>query len=177
MDRIATDYDDYWRTLDYTIYDSTGIKESLGIKEPIGVKDPIGIKDPMGADIKEPIKNSTNSFANLVLGNCVGRPDDSGLLKHEEIKTELSYNDDGTLRTSSNQCPSQEYSEIKCVIKQEPQDVIDECSVPALEDLPTPPHQENVDALLDILKEVQRDWYVENSFFLLRKINNSVPLG
>lgn len=141
LDRISTDFDDYWRNLDYTIYDSQSLHKKISEHS------------------KEMNKNSTtNSFTNLAVGSSASHTSDScSVVKTEEIKTEFPYNDDSSLRTSYCEFSSEGVSETKCIVKQEPQE-IEECAVPTVDDSVKAVQQENVDEMLDILREVQKDW-------------------
>lgn len=154
LDRVSTDYDDYWRTLDYTIYESSNdrIKEKL-------------CKDD------EVFRNSTTDiFNNLGLGNnSLGQPiaiDSNVSLKTKDIKLELV--DDGITMDSSVSRTS--FSSVRsgdgstdCVIKQEPPDMCPDQSVPIMNN---EVESEDLNDMVETLRAVQRDWSVLNNIYM-----------
>lgn len=97
LDRLSND--DFWRTLDYTIYE-TKEKRSIVANKNI-------------------VKDSTNSLTNLEVGNSLNHKNSNNY-----IKTEISHNNIIS-RTSVSEVSSESVSDNQC-IKQEPMEIEEE---------------------------------------------------
>ncbi|KAF5304769.1 hypothetical protein FQA39_LY09546 [Lamprigera yunnana] len=128
LDRVATNVDDFWRTVDFTIYDpkSTECKTS---------------------EIKQDHCSGFNSnlVTNLDIGSHLNN--NSNYLK-TNIKHEFNHNDTN-LRTSVSESVFSENS----VIKQEPTDNIEEWSTPVGNN-----SSKEQQEMVEFLQEVRRDW-------------------
>ncbi|KAK4885725.1 hypothetical protein RN001_001996 [Aquatica leii] len=129
LDRVATNLDDFWRTVDFTIYDpkSTECKTSE-------------IKEERSSDL------NTNLVTNLGVGSHLNN--NSNYLKID-VKNEVNRQDTN-LRTSVSESVLSESS----VIKQEPEDAVDEWSIPVEDNVMKEQQQE----MVEFLQEVRRDW-------------------
>ncbi|KAJ8952863.1 hypothetical protein NQ314_007469 [Rhamnusium bicolor] len=130
LDRMSTDYDDFWRTLDFSITEPNNVQETKDAIEAVSVE-----------------ASNSNSIPQTV------------------IKSEFSVShvNSGNVRTS--ECVSSgSGGSIKFEIKKEPEEVQEE-GVKPLEPVST---KEEKDEMVDFLRSLRRDWYVEfYQFFFL----------
>lgn len=126
LDRISTDYDDFWRKLDFSI--------------------------------TEPGNKSHSREESHQIGEAT-----SSIVQQTDIKSEfsVSHADSGSIRTSD----SVSVDSFNFEIKKEPADVQEEGVVP-MEPVPS---KEDKDEMVEFLRSLRRDWYVEFSlpFFFI----------
>lgn len=99
LDRLSNEEDDFWRTLDYTIYEKKDITTNMANKSTVN--------------------DSTNSFTNL-LGNGLNHRNSNNNIR-TDFKTEYSQNNSSS-RTNISEVFSESVSENQCT-KQETIDV------------------------------------------------------
>lgn len=152
LDRISTSMDDFWRTLDFTIYEPERITKSTECRAS-------DVKDEHSTD------SNINSFTNLDISSHLNNY--SNTLK-TSFKTELSSRD-SNLRTSVSESVFSANSEIK----QEPEEITEEWSIPSEINTCS---QDQEPEMIEFLEEIRRDWYVHKllkfckSLFVLSSI-------
>lgn len=99
MDRLSNDYDDFWRTADYTIYEKRDTKSNVANKSTV--------------------TSNANTLTNL-LGNGLNHRNSNNNIR-TDFKNDFSHIDSSS-RTSKSEVFSESVSEKQC-IKQEPIEV------------------------------------------------------
>lgn len=123
LDRVTTDVDDFWRNVDFTIYDPKLVS----------------------SEIKS--ENCTDSITNLDVGSHLNNH--SNYFK-TDIKNEVIV-ENSHLRTSVSEGA---FSENGCTVKQEPEESVEEWSIPAESNFP----KEQQHEMVEFLQEVRKDW-------------------
>lgn len=137
LDRLSSELDDYWRTLDFTIYDSQ--TKTNTTEHKVSVKEETDVNNFTYLD--------SNIYANSSNNN----------LKAPSTSVVTGYCDN--LRTSVGDS----FSESDCSrCKQEPVDGQEEDL--STQDVKNYPR--NTDEMVEILRSVQREWQVFFMFFL-----------
>lgn len=139
LDRLSSNADDFWRTLDFTIYEP-----NLTIPQCKSV-----------GDVKSNVNSNKNLYTNLDVNSHLNNHID--FLK-TNVKSELNYNDN-SVRTSVNSVDNGSFVNISHVIKQEPEEVNEEwSSSTAAYNVGSRDSQK--DDTLKFLEEIRKDWYV-----------------
>lgn len=173
LDRVTTDYDDLWRTLDFTIVEPQRIPSETSAAsrdEIIGDTIPIGVGDASSVVVKSELVVSANSCSNV--GGATWTNDgytvDSGIYSGTSGSISVSSNSFGSNRIDS--APSASATNFTSFeVKKELIDVKDEDGVAPLVDVQQ--HQqeqqkqtvvvkteEDKDEMVECLRSLRRDW-------------------
>lgn len=133
LDRITTDFDDYWRKLDYTIFDPHSKKET-------------NVATVVSDHKLDNLMNSNTDGSPARAVNLV-----SGI--RTEIKAEVVNRNNFS---SSENNGESVVSDSRCVVKQEPIEISEEFSIPNVDN--SSAVKDDLDDMVETLKMVQRDW-------------------
>lgn len=132
LDRVATNCDDYWRTLDFKIYEPNSELQS--------------VEDEKSGDIN--VKDNKIKIVNSGHNNVIS---DSLLCRTDDIKIDLNHFgtscSDDNLRTSVIE-GGDDNNSVKVQVKEEPQQQVD---------APVEQNEEK-DDMVEFLRSLRRDW-------------------